>query len=257
MRSSEKPPRLRGGGVTEQALQVIAIVVAAFGTAALSAVAGFGGGVLLLPVFVAVLGTRDAVAVLTVAQLASNGSRVWFNRHEVDRRLVGIFAFGAVPAAAGGALLFATAPLPALTRLIGVFLLVMVAWRRWKPHAARLDDRAFAAVGAASGFGSALVGSVGPMVAPFFLARGLLKGAYIGTEAASAVVMHLTKLVVFGAAAVLTASNAVIGLALAPASTAGAWTGKKIVDRLPAHVFVIVVEIGLITSGLLLAMTGG
>ncbi|MET9818170.1 MULTISPECIES: hypothetical protein [unclassified Streptomyces] len=97
---------------------------------------------------------------------------------------MGIFALRAVPAAAAGALVFATAPLPALTRVIGVFLLAMVAWRRWKPQAARLDDRAFAAVGAASGFGSALVGSVGPMVAPFFLARGLVRGAYIGTKPA-------------------------------------------------------------------------
>ncbi len=240
----------------ELALQVVALVVATFGTAALSAIAGFGGGVLLLPVFVAVLGARDAVAVLTVAQLAGNGSRVWFNRHEVDRRLVGVFALGAVPAAAAGALLFATAPLPALTRAIGVFLLIMVAWRRWKPQAARLDDTAFTVVGAASGFGSALVGSVGPMVAPFFLSRGLRKGAYIGTEAAAAVVMHVTKLVVFGAAAVLTASSAAIGLGLAPAATAGAWVGKKTVDRLPAHVFLLVVEIGLIVSGLLLTVTG-
>ncbi|MFI8535027.1 TSUP family transporter [Streptomyces aquilus] len=237
----------------------LAVVMAAatFATAALSAVAGFGGGVLLLPVFVAVLGTRGAVAVLTVAQLVSNGSRVWFNRREVDRRLVGIFAAGAIPAAAAGALVFATAPLPALTRAVGVFLLVMVAWRRFKPHAARLDDRAFSAVGAVSGFGSALVGSVGPMVAPFFLARGLIRGAYIGTEAASAVVMHLTKLIVFGAAAVLTATSAAVGLALAPAGAAGAWMGKKIVDRLPSHVFVLVVEAGLIASGLLLAITGG
>jgi hypothetical protein len=82
------------------------------------------------------------------------------------------------------------------------------------------------------GFGSALVGSFGPMVAPFFLARGLVRGAYIGTEAA-AVVMQLTKLIVFGAAAVLTVKTAAIGLALAPASAAGAWAGKKIVDRLP------------------------
>ncbi len=133
----------------------------------------------------------------------------------------------------------------------------MVVWRRWNPHAARLDDRAFAAVGAASGFSSALVGSVGPMVAPFFLARGLLRGAYIGTEAASAVVMHLTKLVVFGAAAVLTATSATVGLALTPASAAGAWAGKKIVDRLPAHLFVLIIEAGLIASGLLLAITGG
>jgi uncharacterized protein len=95
------------------------------------------------------------------------------------------------------------------------------------------------------------------MVAPFFLARGLLRGAYIGTEAASAVVMHLTKLVVFGAAAVLTASSAAVGLALAPAGAAGAWAGKRIVDRLPAHLFVLIIEAGLIASGLLLAITGG
>lgn len=69
--------------------------------------------------------------------------------------------------------------------------------------------------------------------------------------------MHLTKLIIFGTAAVLTATTAAIGLALAPASAAGAWAAKKIVDRLPTHAFVIVVETGLITSGLLLAITDG
>jgi uncharacterized membrane protein YfcA len=112
-------------------------------------------------------------------------------------------------------------------------------------------------IGAASGFGSALVSSVGPMVAPFFLAGGLPRGAYIGTEAASAVVMHLTKLIVFGAAAVLTWRTGLIGLALAPAAAAGAWVGKKILDRLPVAVFVVLVEIGLVVSGVLLLVTGG
>ena len=234
-----------------------AVAAACFATALLSAIAGFGGGVLLLPVFVAVFGARDAVAVLTVAQLASNGSRVWFNRDQVDRRLVAIFASGAVPAAAAGALLLSSAPLPTLTRVIGVFLLAMVVWRRIRPSAARVGDRGFAAIGAASGFGSALVGSVGPMVAPFFLARGLTRGAYIGTEAASAVVMHVTKLIVFGAAAVLTWRTGLIGLALAPAAATGAWAGKKVLDRLPVDVFVVLVEIGLVVSGLLLLITGG
>ena len=59
---------------------VVLVVMATFATAALSAVAGFGGATLLLPVFVAVFGARNAVAILTVAQLASNASRVWFNR---------------------------------------------------------------------------------------------------------------------------------------------------------------------------------
>ncbi|MFG1709664.1 hypothetical protein ACFLIM_41430 [Nonomuraea sp. M3C6] len=66
--------------------------------------------------------------------------------------------------------------------------------------------------------------------------------------------MYLTKLVVFGAAAVPTSTSTAIGLALAPASAAGAWAGRKIVDGLPAHVFVLVVEarLMLIVSGLLL-----
>ncbi|MGK5629925.1 TSUP family transporter [Streptomyces sp. URMC 123] len=209
------------------------VVLATFLTAVLSAVAGFGGGVLLLSVFIAVFGPRDAVAIVTVAQLASNAGRVWFNRREVDRRLVGVFSLGAVPAAAGGALLFSMAPVSALTRTIGALVLVLVVVRRWWPSRLQLSDTRFAIVGAASGVGSAVMGTVGPLVAPFFLARGLVRGAYIGTEAAAALVMHLVKLVVFGATTVLTGTGALIGVALSPASAAGAWVGKKIVDRLP------------------------
>ncbi len=235
---------------------VLVVVAATFLTAMLAAVAGFGGAILLLPVFIAVFGTRDAVAVLTVAQIASNGSRVWLNRAEVDVPLVRLFAIGAIPAAVAGALLFSTAPLGALTRVIGGFLIVSVIWHRVRAKPPTPSDRAFVAVGAASGFGSALVGSVGPLIAPFFLARGLVRGAYIGTEAAAAVVMHLTKLLVFGAAAVLTASTLGVGLALAPASVAGAWVGKHIVDCLPTTVFLTLVEVGLVIAGLTLLIKG-
>ncbi|WP_214105753.1 hypothetical protein [Acrocarpospora catenulata] len=68
--------------------------------------------------------------------------------------------------------------------------------------------------------------------------------------------MHLVKLVVFGAAAVLTATSALTGVALAPASAMGAWAGKKIVDRLPVGVFVVLIEVGLVISGLLLVVGG-
>jgi len=205
---------------------LVLAIAATFVAAGLSAVVGFGGSVVMLPVFVAVFGVRDAVAILTVAQLASNGSRVVFNWDEIDHRLVRVFALGAVPAAVAGAVLFATAPLAALTRVMGAFLLVLVVWRRLRPAGLRLDDKAFIAVGAGTGFGSAVLGAVGPVATPFFLARGLLRGAYIGTEAAASVTIHLTKLIVFGAAAVLTARNGLIGLALAPAAAAGSWTGK-------------------------------
>ncbi|MEU5940922.1 sulfite exporter TauE/SafE family protein [Micromonospora sp. NPDC047548] len=156
---------------------------AACGLALLSAVTGFGGGVLLLPVFTALFGLRVAVPVPTLAQLSSNGARVWLNRRELHWPLTGRFALGAVPFALAGALVLAHAPLAALKRLLGVFLLVVVAWRRWKPRPERPGERTFTVVGAASGLGSALLGSVGPLTAPFFLAYGLTRAAYVGTEA--------------------------------------------------------------------------
>src|SRR2546421_9744993 len=95
--------------------------VAAFALAVLSAVAGFGGGVLLLPVFTAMFGLRVAVPVLTITQLASNGGRGWVNPHELRGPLIVRFSAGAVPpAGARGALLGGPAPGPAQPGFRGV-----------------------------------------------------------------------------------------------------------------------------------------
>jgi uncharacterized membrane protein YfcA len=286
---------------------LVVAMVAAFALAVVSAIAGFGGGVVLLPVFVALFGLRVAVPVLTLTQLVSNGSRVALNRHHVDRGLVGWFALGAVPCAVGAGLLFATAPLAALERLLGLLLVVVVVWRRLRPRTCwearggcqrrrgramarrrragrlgvfqgvgnaasvrasaasgaasgfptrptppRLSTRSFVVVGAVSGLGSGLIGSVGPLTAPFFLARGLVKEAYIGTEATSAVVMHAAKLAAYGAAALLPLRVLALGVVLAPATMLGAWAGRHVVNRISERVFVVVVEIGLVVSAVLL-----
>jgi uncharacterized membrane protein YfcA len=213
-------------------------------------VAGFGGAAVLIPALVAVFGVRDAIPILTVAQLIGNGSRVWFNRRELALPVVAWFALGAVPLALVGGVLFATAPLGALTRLVGVFLLVMVVWRHvprapaWRPGV-----RAFAGIGAAFSFLSALIGSVGPLMAPFFLAHGLVKGAYIGTEALATVVMHVTKLAAYQGMAILTLRAVVAGLALGPIMIAGSYVGKRMLDRMPERVFVVIIELVLVGTG--------
>jgi uncharacterized membrane protein YfcA len=127
----------------------------------------------------------------------------------------------------------------------------MVLWRRVNPHPRRPADPAFAVVGAASGLGSALLGSVGPLTAPFFLAYGLTRAAYIGTEAGSALVMHAAKLGAYGIGNLLTSQVLIYGAALTPATLAGAWVGKKIVGRISDRVFVNLVEIGLVAAGVL------
>ena len=235
----------------------VVVGLTALAASTLAAVTGFGGAAVLLPVLVVAFGVRDAVPILTVAQLVGNASRVWFNRRELDSRVVAWFTVGAVPFAFLGGVLFARAPSAGLTRLLGLFLLLVVAWRRLRPDARVAPPlRAFALIGAGSSFLSALVGSVGPLMAPFFLAYGLVKGAYIGTEALSTVVMHVTKLVAYRESDVLSGASLLTGLAIAPVMVAGSWAGKRIVDRLPEHVFVILIEAVMTAAGLLFLVRG-
>jgi uncharacterized membrane protein YfcA len=223
----------------------------AFVGSTLAAVAGFGGAAILLPILVPIFGVRDAIPILTVAQLVGNLSRVWFNRRDLEWRVVAWFAAGGVPAALVGGFLFASAPLKFLTRLLGIFLIAVVAYRHsGKSSPRRLPLRAFPLIGAVFSFLSALLGSVGPIMIPFFLAYGLVKGALIGTEALATVVMHVTKLVAYGSTSVLTTAGLLLGLAIGAIMILGSFVGKILLDRLPERLFVIIIEITLVLAGL-------
>ena len=223
----------------------------------LAGVTGFGGAAVLLPILVFVFGARDSVPILTVAQLIGNGSRAWFNRRELQWRVVGWFSLGGVPLALIGGALFARAPLAWLTRLLGVFLLLMVAWRRLRIRTGlRPPLKAFALIGAGGSFLSAFIGSAGPLMAPFFLAYGLVKGAYIGTEALCTVVMHVGKLVAYRRFDVLAGTSIAAGLAIGPIMVVGSWLGKRIVERLSERIFVLLIEGVMTAAGLLFVIRG-
>jgi uncharacterized membrane protein YfcA len=245
------------GTVIELLPEVALLLAGAFVASIVAAVAGFGGAAILLPILVALFGPRDAIPILAVAGLVSNGSRVALNRDAISWPIVGWFALGGIPAALIGGFLFAAAPLEALTRLIGAFLLASVAWRHLRPRPSGvLGPRTFTVIGATFAFASALVGSIGPIMAPFFLAAGLVKSAYIGTEAAASVVMQVAKLVAYGIAAILTPFMGALGLLMVPTMLAGSWIGKRIVDRMSERIFIAVIEVVLVVTGLIFLIGG-
>jgi len=237
--------------------QWLLLGASAFLGSTLAAVAGFGGAAILLPLLVVMYGVREAIPILTVAQLIGNGSRVWFNRAELDLPVVGWFALGGVPAALIGGFLFAAAPTSFLIRLLGIFLILTVVYRHvGNPARLRIPLRGFAVLGAILSFLSALLGSIGPITIPFFLAYGLIKGSLIGTEALATVVMHVTKLVAYQRVAILGMNSFVIGLVLGSIMIAGSFVGKKILDRLPEKVFVILIEATLIIAAVTFLVRG-
>ena len=87
-------------------------------------------------------------------------------------------------------------------------------------------------------------------MAPLFLAYGLVKGAYIGTEAMATVTMHVTKLFAYRQADVLPLHAVLVGLGLGPVMVLGSFVGKRIVDRLPEKVFILIIDATLIVAGI-------
>ncbi len=234
-----------------EVVDLVLIGITAAFSALLASVTGSGGTTILLPVLVLFFGIRDGVAIITIANLAANLSRVVIHREEVVLPVVGWFALGAVPASLLGAYLFVIAPPDLLIRLLGVVLIGVALWRRLRPSPpTRQAVVWFLPIGTTFGFLEGIIGSTGPLMAPFFLAFGLMKGAYIGTDALATVAMQATKLSVFGSAELLGARELAIGLALVPCMIAGTLLGRRILDRVSERAFSILVEIMIVAAGL-------
>lgn len=226
------------------------IGVAAFFASLLGSVAGSGGTALLLPVLVLYVGVQDAIPILTIANLSSNLGRAWFNRREIAVPVVGWFSLGSIPSALTGAMLFVVTSPTVLTRILGVFLLLTVVWRRLRFRPAKFNSaRWFLPLGATFGFLNGLLEGVGPLMAPFFLAYGLVRGAYIGTDALATIFMQVSKLAVLGGANIVDNKILVSGLVLVPFMIGGALAGKKVVDHISESLFVFIIDVTLLFAG--------
>ena len=227
------------------------VLSAAFVASSIAAVAGTGGGIILLPVLIGVFGVREAVPMYAVTQLIGNLSRVGFNWSEIELRVVAWFAVGAIPFAVLGSWLFTRIPDTGLLRALGVFLIASVIIRHLHPAMrTTFSTFWFAPIGGAFSVVSGIVGSAGPFLAPFYLSYGLLKGAFIGTEALGTALMHITKLSSYQGFGAMSPAIWLTGLLIGPVMIAGSYTGKQVLDRIPVHVFIWTVEAAIVLFGI-------
>ena len=114
--------------------------------------------------------------------------------------------------------------------------------------------RHFPLVGAFFGFLSALVGSVGPIMTPFFLSHGLRKGRYLSTDALCTVGTYITRAIIFRRNELLTGPLITIGLYIGVVMIGGAWLGRRLVDRMSEKTFLRILEGLLVFFGLRLLL---
>jgi uncharacterized membrane protein YfcA len=213
-------------------------------------IAGFGTGVIMLPLVAWALGVRAVGPVLTVTMLFGNFSRAWWSRRDVDRGVALRFLAGALPGTVVGAGLYVGVSSVWLGRIIGLFLLLAVPLRRLLASGrfmTRLSH--FPVIGVVFGLVSSLVVTTGPVMTPFFLSYGLRRAAYIGTESVCAFAMHIARGAAFARYSLLTREAVAIGVLLGTTMFAGSYVARRVLDRMSDRVFLILIEALLVLMG--------
>ncbi len=216
----------------------------------ISGIVGFGSSIMLMPVLVIVFGPLKAVPIMAIAAIMANFSRILVWWREVDWRATLVYSVTAVPAAALGARTLLELPPRIMEGALGVFFLLMIPARRWLlSHNLKLKIWHLAIVGAVIGYVTGIVVSTGPINAPFFLAYGLTKGAYLATEAAGSLAVYVSKSLVFRSFGALPWDAIGQGLIIGSSLMAGSFLAKRYVLKMDAERFRHLMDGLLVMSG--------
>ncbi|HUK06184.1 MAG TPA: sulfite exporter TauE/SafE family protein [Burkholderiales bacterium] len=219
----------------------------------LSGIVGFGSSIMLMPVLVIAFGPLQAVPIMSIAAIMANLSRVAAWWREVDWRAMGAYSATGVPCAALGAATLLVLPTRLIEAALGLFFLGMIGVRRWMAaHDLRLGRAQLAALAVPVGYLTGIVVSTGPITAPIFLAAGLVKGAFLSTEAAASLAVYLAKATVFRSLGALPLEIIVKGLITGSTLTAGAFIAKRFVLKMEPERFRLAMEGLMLVSGLTL-----
>ncbi|MEO8739584.1 MAG: sulfite exporter TauE/SafE family protein [Casimicrobiaceae bacterium] len=219
-------------------------------------IVGFGSSILLMPVLVIVYGPLQAVPIMAIAAILANASRIAVWWREVDWRAAAAYAITGVPAAVGGARTLLILPPQWVETGLGVFFLAMIPLRRWlASHKLKLQLWHLAVIGAGVGYLTGIVATTGPLTAPIFLAHGLVKGAFIATEAAASLAVYVGKAVAFRSFGALPADAVARGLLVGASLMAGAIVAKRFVLKLDASQFRLLMDALMLLSGATLLWT--
>lgn len=237
-------------------MTLLAVALAALGAALLTLFAGFGLGTLLLPVFAIFFPVPVAIGATAVVHLANNLFKAGLVGRDAEWGVVVRFAPPAAAAAIVGAfVLRSVSTLPPLfayrigshacevtpVKLLIAALMLGFALFEVDPRfrGVTFGEKHFVTGGLLSGFFGGLSGHQGALRSAFLLKSGLTPQAFVGTGAACAIAVDVTRLVVYGPtlftkdfAAIAGASGRSLVWVAAGAAFLGTFLGTRFIRRM-------------------------
>ena len=218
-------------------MDLLLVCAAGLFAGTVSGIVGTGSSIILVPILVIAFGPQQAVPIMAIAAIMANVSRIAAWPREVDWRAAAAYAATSAPAAALGAGTLLVLPARLVDGLLGAFFIAMIGMRRWlAAHQLKARLPHLALFGAPIGFLTGIVASTGPLSVPLFLAYGLVKGAFLSTEAAATLAVYLSKTLVFRTLGALPWLVILEGLIVGTSLAVGTFIAKPFVRRLdPQH----------------------
>jgi hypothetical protein len=234
--------------MTNELITIVVAVVAG----AVASISGFGIGSILTPLLATWLGTKVAVAVVSIPHFIGTALRFWLIREHVDRRV--LLSFGVTSAIGGlvGALLhvwlrsgWLSYVLAALLVFAGIMGLTGMA------QLMRFGRTAAWLAGALSGIFGGLVGNQGGIRSAALLGFNVQRDAFVATATAIALLVDLFRMPVYAAtqwSRIFSAWRlmvaALVGVVL------GTLAGKRILGWIPERIFRLLIAAIVLALGI-------
>ena len=233
------------------AISVILIVLIAFGSAVLHALAGFGGALVLAVGLSAVVNVKLAVPLTTVAMIISNIGRAWAFRRTIPWHTAAVIFVSSFPFIVLGALLFINISEKLAQGLIGAYLLLTVPMRHvLVGRGIAVGKRGLAAAAVPYGLISGVYFGSGLVLAPFLIGAGILGERLVALIAVLGLGLNLVKTIIFTGSPLLTGSTFLLGLAIGFCTIPGTYMGRSLLRITPARVHAVILEAIVVLSGL-------
>ena len=230
-------------------MEIFILIISAFITSSISSVLGMGGGIILLGIMAILIPEGYMVIALHgIIQLASNITRTFVFKDYLKKRLIKQFLIGSIIGACISGLIIISLiqifevqsaneiKVEFLKPLIGIFIIWYLFLKKKSKKIKKY--KSFILVGGISGLSSIFIGATGPLIAPFFLNKNLIKENIIANKAACQTITHLTKIPLFIYFFKVNYTNEYkILIPLILSVYLGTYFGKKILSFIPEQLF--------------------
>lgn len=231
-------------------LQALVLALLGLGAGVLGGVIGFGTTIILMPALVYFYGPIQAIPVVALVATVANLSRIFLWWGSINWSVCFVYSITAIPAVILGVNTLVSLNDRLIEITLGLFLILLIPIRRWmRKKNFYLKLWQMSLVGAVIGYLTGIVATTGAINTPFFLAFGLTKGAFLGTEAASSLSILFAKGITFHQLGFLNNTAIIQGLLIGASVLIGSIFSKRIVLALPEKKFLLLMELVMLISG--------